>query len=102
MQIPARITATFGSSDISDWYAPDNETIVINTYSHGRFKGKFMNRCHGVRFAETLGFSTMGPYELDASTRIVLPDGSHCALRKLVPFSDEDDRRAREEMRKSK
>ena len=102
VQSPARIPATFGSSDISDWYAPDNETIVINTYGHGRFKGKFMNRCQGVRFAETLGFATMGPYELDASTRIVLPDGSRCALRELVPFSDEEDRRAREEMRKSK
>ena len=102
VQIPARIPATFGSSDIRDWYAPDNETIVINTYAHGRFNGKFMNRCQGVRFAETLGFSTIGPYELDASTRIVLPDGSRCALRELVPLSDEEYEKAREEMRKNK
>ena len=95
-----RVPATFGSSDISDWYAPDNETIVINTYSHGKFKGRFMNRCQGVRFADTLGFSTMGPYELDSSTSIVLPDGTRCALRELAPYSDEEEKRDRAEMRK--
>jgi hypothetical protein len=98
----ARVPDTFGSSDISDWYAPDNESIVINTYSHGRFKGRFMNSCQGIRFAETLGFSTKGPYELDASTNIVLPDGSRCALRELVPYSEEEFKREREERRKGK
>lgn len=101
-QREARVPESFGSSDISDWYAPDNETIVINTHGHGRFKGRFMNRCQGIRFAETLGFSTMGPYELDSSTSIVLPDGRRCALRELVPYSDEEEKRDRVEMRKKK
>ena len=98
----ARVPETFGSSDIRDWYAPDDETIVISTYAHGRFKGNFMNRCQGVRFAETLGFSTMGPYELDSSTSIVLPDGTRCALQDLVPYSDQEEKRDREERKKSR
>lgn len=97
---PARVPATYGSSDIRDWYAPDNETLIISTYSHGKFKGAFMNRCQGVRFAESLGFSTLGPYELDASTTIVLPDGRRCAFRELVPYSEEEERRDREERKK--
>lgn len=95
---PARSAAvpeTFGSSDIRDWYAPDNETIVITTYAHGSFMGTFMGRCTGIRFAETLGFRTRGPNELDTSTVIVLPDGRRCALRALVPLSDEEERAAR-------
>lgn len=98
----ARVPETFGSSDIRDWYAPDDATIVISTYAHGRFKGTFMNHCQGVRFAEALGFSTMGPYELDSSTRIVLPDGTRCGLRDLVPYSDEEEKRDRAERKKRK
>ncbi len=98
----ARVLESFGSSDISDWYAPDNRTIVINTYSQGRFKGTFMNSCQGIRYAESVGFSTMGPYELDESTNIVLSDGTRCAMRDLVPYSDEEERRDREERKRKK
>jgi len=99
-QREARVPETFGSSDIKDWYAPDDQTIVISTYAHGRFKGTFMHRCQGVRFADSLGFSTMGPYQLDSSTSIVVPDGTRCALRDLVPYSDEEYKREREERKK--
>jgi hypothetical protein len=98
----ARVLRSFGSSDISDWYAPDNQTIVINTYGHGRYRGTFLGNCDGIRFEENLGFSTRGPYELDSSTHIVLPNGRRCALKELVPYSDEEEKRDREERKKEK
>jgi hypothetical protein len=75
---------TFGSSDIKDWYAPDSRTLIINTYGHGRFKATLTSGCAGIRSAETLGFTTMGPFELDSSTTVVLPDGARCGFSDLI------------------
>lgn len=91
----ARVPDTFGSGDIRDWYAPDNRTLIISTYSHGSFKGEFMNACQGIRFAETLGFATRGPYQLDSSTHVVLPGGERCAFKSLVPIDRDEERRLR-------
>ena len=92
-----RVMATFGSSDIQGWHAPDNRTLVIRTYTHGNFKAMLLGPCTGIRFAETLGFSTPGPYELDSSTSLVLPDGSHCAFRTLERYTEEDEKRDQEQ-----
>lgn len=75
---------TVGSSDIKDWYAPDSKTLIINTYGHGRFKATLSGGCAGIRSAETLGFTTTGPYELDGSTTVVLPDGARCGFSDLI------------------
>jgi len=75
---------TFGSSDIKDWYAPDSQTLIINTYAHGRFKATLTGACAGIRSAETLGFTTSGPHELDGSTTVVLPDGVRCGFSDLT------------------
>ena len=89
------LPATFGSSDIRGWYAPDSLTLIIDTYAHGKFKATFANSCQGIRFAESLGFSTMGPFELDSSTRVVLPDGQQCFFKDLVRYSEEQEKQDR-------
>jgi hypothetical protein len=81
---------TFGSSDIKDWYAPDSQTLIINTYAHGRFKATLTGACTGIRSAETLGFTTTGPYELDRSTTVVLPDGARCGFSDLIAVPVEE------------
>jgi hypothetical protein len=83
-----RLPSTWGSSNIRDWYAIDDTSIVIRTHGYGSFQGTFMGDCTGIRFTDTLGFSTRGPYELDPSTVIVLPDGRRCAFRELVPIDE--------------
>jgi hypothetical protein len=81
---------TFGSSDIKDWYAPDSQTLIINTYAHGRFKATLTGACTGIRSAETLGFTTSGPHELDRSTTVVLPDGARCGFSDLIAVPAEE------------
>ena len=93
---PVNVPATFGSSDIRSWYAPDSRTLVVDTYAHGKFKATLGSPCHGLRYAETIGFSTLGPYELDASTTVTLPDGQRCMFTELRPYSDQDEQRDRE------
>lgn len=91
-----RIPSTFGSSEISDWYAPDSATLIIDTYAHGKFKATLTTPCQGIRSAQTLGFSTLGPYELDESTRVTLPDGQQCFFKDLSGYTDEEEKQDRE------
>lgn len=89
------VRETFGSSDIKDWYAPDDRTLVIGTYAHGKFRGTFANICTGIRYTDTLGFSTQGPFELDRSTMVVLPDGQRCFFKDLSAYSLEQEKQDR-------
>ena len=89
------VRETFGSSDIKDWYAPEEQTVIIRTYAHGTFRGTLTNSCSGIRYTDSLGFSTQGPFELDRSTMIVLPHGVRCFFKDLSGYSDEDEQRDR-------
>jgi hypothetical protein len=80
------IRSTFGSSDIKNWRVLDNRNMVIETYSHGDFLATFTSPCSGLRFTETIGFSTLGPFELDKSTKVILPDGQRCYFKELKPY----------------
>lgn len=82
------IHSNFGSSDIKNWRVIDSTTMVIETYTHGDFMATFAQRCSGIRFAETIGFQTMGPFQLDRSTKIILPDGRRCFFKELKPYTE--------------
>jgi hypothetical protein len=84
------IHSTFGSSDIKNWRAVDNNTLIIETYRHGRLVATFFSPCPGIRYAETIGFSTMGPFDLDRSTTVILPDGQRCHFKELKPYVELD------------
>lgn len=86
-----RIPEVFGTQQIKDWYAIDNKTIVIDTYSYGKFKGTFCMSCYGIPFTDTIGIRTQGPFALDKNTIIVLSDGETCFFQDLVPYSEEDE-----------
>jgi len=80
------IHSSMGSPDIKNWRVVDNKTLIIETYRHGDLLATFASPCSGIRFANSLGFSTMGPFELDKSTRIILPDGRWCSIKTLEPY----------------
>lgn len=80
------IHSTFGSSDISSWQAPDNQTLIIDTFSHGKLVARFRQPCSGIRTTEVIGFDTMGPFDLDRSTRVILPDGRQCWFKTLTRY----------------
>lgn len=84
------IHSTFGSNEIKNWRVLDNYNMVIETYSHGDFLATFSRSCSGLRFTETLGFSTLGPFELDKSTKLILPDGQRCHFKELKPYVAEE------------
>lgn len=86
-----RIPQLFGTRQIKDWSVIDNKTIIIDTYSYGKFKATFSMSCNGIPYTETIGFLTQGPYMLDEYTTVVLSDGERCYIKELVPYTKKDE-----------
>lgn len=80
------IHSSMGSPDIKNWRVVDNSTLIIETYRHGDLIATFSPSCSGLRHADTIGFSTMGPFELDKSTKVLLPGGNWCFIKELKPY----------------
>lgn len=85
-----RVPSTFGSSRLHDWHVLDSRNLVIELDNGKKYRASLMNACHGLRFTDTLGFSTQGPYELDKWTTLHLPDGERCHIRELTPYKEAD------------
>src|SRR5690606_19758072 len=62
------IPESLGSPRVRSWRAVDDRTLIIEASGHGELVATFTTPCRGIRFAETLGFATLGPFELDKST----------------------------------
>ena len=89
------VPRTFGSSTIDNWYVLDNKNIVIET-TREKYKATFMSTCPGIRFTDSIGLSTMGPYELDRTTTVILPGGMRCHISELVRYTPEMEQRDKE------
>jgi hypothetical protein len=85
-----RIPEVFGTRQIKDWNVIDNKTIIIDTYGYGKFKATFVQPCLGIRFTDTIGFLTQGPYALDDTTTIMVSNGETCRIMDLVPYKEEE------------
>ena len=83
------IPRTFGSSQLEDWFVLDNRHLVIELTGKKKYKATLMNSCTGLRFTDSIGFSTMGPFELDKWTTIVLPGGERCFIKELEPYEED-------------
>ena len=97
------VPSTFGSPQVSSWRVIDNSNIVLELRPSEKYKATFVTPCRGIRFAETIALSTMGPYELDEHTTIFLPDGERCHISRLVPYTremEQAEQAAREKIRK--
>lgn len=90
------IPRSFGSSRIRDWQAPDNRTLIIEITGGDKYKATFMSPCTGIRFTDTIAFSTMGPFELDSHTSVLLPGGERCYFKDLVVYTKEEEERDRQ------
>lgn len=80
------VHSSLGFKTIKDWRVIDDRTLIIDTYREGELIARFFAPCPGVRFALTLGFKTMGPFDLDRTTRVVLPDGQVCTFKSLQRY----------------
>jgi len=83
------IPRTYGSSSLEDWFVLDSRHLVIELTGKKKYKATLMNSCTGLRFTDSIGFSTMGPFELDKWTTIVLPGGERCFIKDLEPYGEE-------------
>lgn len=100
---PVSVPSTFGSPQVSSWRVIDNSNIVLELRLSEKYKATFVTPCRGIRFAETIALSTMGPYELDEHTTIFLPDGERCHISRLIPYTremEQAEQAAREMIRK--
>lgn len=80
------VHSTFGAFGVNSWRAVDSRTLIIDTPRHGELVATFFAPCPGIRYAETLGFVTQGPFDLDKTTRVILPDGTRCHFKSLKPL----------------
>ncbi len=87
------IHSTFGSSQVRGWRVIDDSTMLIETSSKGDLVATFRTPCRGLRFADAVGFRTMGPFELDRTTTVILPDGQRCYFQDLNPHIKLDNSR---------
>ena len=83
------IPKAYGSSRLQDWFVLDSRHLIIEVTGGKKYKATLMNACTGLRFTDSIGFSTMGPFELDKWTTILLPGGERCYIKELTPY-DED------------
>jgi len=88
---PVSIESTFGSSRLDDWRVLNGRNLIIELDNGDKYRASLMNYCHGLQFTEVIGFSTLGPYELDQWTTLHLPDGERCYIRELTPYAEEKD-----------
>lgn len=87
------IPRSFGSSRIRDWQAQDNRTLIIEIAGGDKYKATFMSPCTGIDFTDTIAFSTMGPFELDSHTSVLLPGGERCYFKDLAVYTKEEEER---------
>lgn len=83
--------STFGSADIRSWRVVDDSAIIIDTSRYGELIATFMRPCRGIRYTEVIGFDTMGPFDLDRTTKVILPDGTACHFKTLKRYIKLDD-----------
>jgi hypothetical protein len=83
------VHSTFGTSRVRGWRVLDERRMVINVTGGPDVLGTFRMPCHGLRGAEVVGFRTLGPFDLDRSTVVILPDGQRCHFESLKPYREE-------------
>lgn len=85
------VHSSMGGSQIRSWRALDNRTMIIDTYQYGELVATLMWPCHGLAFTEVVAFDTMGPFDLDRTTKVILPDGTTCRFKELKRFIQLED-----------
>lgn len=85
------VHSSLGGSQIRSWRVVDSTTMIIDTYSHGELVATLMWPCPGLRFTEVVAFDTLGPFDLDRTSKVILPDGTVCQFKELKPFIQLED-----------
>lgn len=67
---------------VRNWSAPDNHTLIVESYDGTQYKGETLGPCQGLDFTSRLSFRNRGGFaDIDRFTSVVLPDGTTCQFQ---------------------
>jgi len=69
---------------LSEWIAPDDRTLIVNSMDRSLFKAQFKRQCTGLRLVDTIAFIVPTPPQVEKLAGVVLPDGTRCAFTSLT------------------
>ncbi|HUJ03462.1 MAG TPA: DUF6491 family protein [Rhizomicrobium sp.] len=93
---------------ILNWQAPDDHTLIVEDYTHQKFKLSLMGTCVGLNFRQTVGFKSVGGTELSCITpgdyvfTHVMALHQHCPVKTIeiyTPEMEKADKAAKEAKR---
>jgi hypothetical protein len=66
---------------IRNWSAPNDRTLILESYDGQKYKAELIAPCFGLNFANRLAFTNRGGFsQIDQFSSVVLPDGTRCAF----------------------
>jgi len=81
-------------SQIYNFNAPDNKTLIVEDNSHNKFKVSLLGVCQGLTFKEGVAFKSFGGTGLSCLTsgdsvltRNMGTGPQRCAIRKVEPYT---------------
>jgi hypothetical protein len=81
-------------SQVYNWKATDDKTLVVDDEFHNRFKMTLMGTCPGLTFKERVGFKAFGGTQmscLSAGDNVIVRQmgsgGQICPIRSVVPYT---------------
>lgn len=76
---------------LSNWRAIDRESLVIYAPSRNHpYKVDLLFPCHGLRFAETIAFTSRDQQLCDFRSEAIIVDGQRCPIGRIEPITVEE------------
>lgn len=82
-------------SQIWNWQALDNQTLIVENLNHEKFRVELMGYCPELAFKERVGFKSIGGTELSCLTpgdQVLIHDravGGPCPIRRIESYTPE-------------
>jgi hypothetical protein len=95
---PAAPQVCLRVSEIWNWKALDNQTLIVEDNSHQKFKLNLMGYCTGLTFKQTLGFKSIGGTDLSCLTpgdyvfSHVMSMSQRCPIKTIEVYTPEMDK----------
>ena len=78
----AQENAELPSYRIRSWSAPNDRTLIVESYDGTRYQAEMLGPCLGLGFSNRLGFVNRGGFQqVDRFSGVVLADGTRCTFQ---------------------
>jgi len=72
---------TFGESSIWDWEQQPDGALLLRFIDRGSVRITFARPCRKLPYTESIALLVNGPFSLEQTTTILLPDGERCQIK---------------------